>query len=231
MMAVVYATRSDLDDFGGLPDGALANEGRIVAAALAATDTLELDAHGFVTGEELQVRAYEGGALSAPLVDGVTYYAIRVSDSTIRLAATEADATAGNAIDLITSSTSMVVSKPLPIDRHLELYSRWVDDFLPAHLVPLAPDPTTGQFPLVVVRLVALLAGKALLNRDGKSSEIVNQTELAAKAQLERWAKGIPLRDAGRTASANLAITATLSSTAGTGRDLDPRGWGSGRLP
>lgn len=219
-MAVVYATRSDLDDFGGLPDGALSNEGRLVSSVSTAGNTFTLDAHGFVTDEELEVRAVEGGTLPAPLTEG-TYYAIRVSDSVFRLAVIPG----GVAIDLTTSGTGgVVVSKPLPIDRHLELYSRWVDDFLPAHMVPLEPDGE-GKFPIVVTRLVALLAGKALLNRDGKSSEIVNQTELAAKAQLERWAKGIPIRDTGITASANLAVTATLSAA------TDPRGWGSGRLP
>lgn len=219
-MAVSYANRSDLDDFGGIPDGALSNEGRLVASSSAATDTLELDAHGFVTNEELQVRALEGGVLSAPLVEGVTYYAIRLNDAQFKLAAT----VDGAAINLTTTGVSMIVSKPLPIDRHLELYSRWVDDFLPAHLVPLVPD-SFGKYPLVVTRLVALLAGKALLNRDGKSSEIVNQTEIAAKAQLERWAKGIPLRDTGATASANMAVTTSLSNA------YDVRGWGSGTLP
>lgn len=221
-MGISYATRSDLDDFGGLPDGALANEGRMVAATSSATDTLTLGAHGFVTGEELEVRPVEGGTLAAPLAQGVTYYAIRVSDDRFQLAAT----VGGPAIDLTTAGSSMVVSKPLPIDLHLELYSRWVDDFLPSHLVPLVPDPLTGRFPLVVTRLVALLAGKALLNRKGDASEIVNQTEIAAKAQLERWAKGIPLRDLGITASANRAVTTSYA-----GADYDARGWGSGRLP
>lgn len=221
-MAVVYATRSDLDDFGGIPDGMLANEGRHASSVSASTDTFELDAHGFVTGEELQVRAVEGGSLPAPLAEGVAYFAIRVSDSRFKLSATPD----GAVIDLTTAGANVIVAKPLPIDRHLELYSRWVDDFLPGHMVPLVPDLVTGAFPLVVTRLVALLAGKALLNRDGKASEIVNQTELAAKAQLERWAKGIPIRDTGITASANRAITATLSATT-----TDPRGWGSRMLP
>lgn len=219
----VYATRSDLDDFGGLPDGALASEGRLVASSLAATDALELAAHGFETGEPLTLRAYEGGTLSAPLVEGETYYAIRLTDARFKVATSEANALAGVAVNLTTNGASMVASKPLPVERYLELYSRWVDDFLPAHLVPL-----TAPYPIVVTRIVALLAGKALLNRDGKASEIVNETELAAKAQLERWAKGIPLRDPARTASANLAITASLGAGSS---DLDPRGWGSRRLP
>ena len=220
----VYATRSDLDDFGGLPDGALSNEGRLVSSVNASANTFTLDAHGFVTDEALQVRAVDGGSLPAPLVEGTTYFARYVSDTTFQLSA----APGGPAIDLTSAGVSVVVVKPLPIDRHLELYSRWVDDLLPAHLVPLVPD-VNGKFPIVVTRIVtrivSLLAGKALLNRDGKSSEIVNQTELAAKAQLERWAKGIPLRDALATGSANLAVTASLGSVA------DPRGWGSGSLP
>lgn len=216
-----YATRSDLDDFGGLPDGALSNGGRLVASVSVTGNTLELDAHGFVTNETLTVRPADDGVLPAPLVEGTTYYAIRVSDERFSLSLTED----GAAIDLTTAGTGgTFVVKPLPIDRYLALYSRWVDDHLPAHLVPLVADDD-GAFPLVIVHIVAQLAGKALLNRDGKSSEIVDKAEIVAMAQLARWAKGIPVRDAGMTASANLAITATLASVA------DPRGWGSGSLP
>lgn len=229
-MAVVYATRSDLDDFGGLPDGALSNEGRVVQSSNASADTLVLEAHGLETGEELQVRALEGGTLPSPLVEG-TYYAIRVSDSTLKLAASELDATNGAAVDITTSGANFIVAKPLPIDRHLELYSRWVDDFLPAHMVPLSVDGE-GNYPLQVVRAVALLSGLALLNRGGKNSEILRENEKEQKAILERWAKAIPLRNVPGTQSSNLAITTRIGQTSSDGTEtLDHRGWGSGRLP
>lgn len=211
-----YATRRDLHRYGGIARGLLVGEGRLVASSTASTDRLELESHLFDTDDEVLVRATEGGTLSAPLVAGTTYYVIRVTDSTFKLAATAG----GAAIDLSSDGVSMVVSAALPIDETLELYSRWVDDLLPAHLVPL-----TSPYPVVVIAVVARLAGKALLNLDGKSSEIVNAAELVAKAQIERWAKGIPLRDAKATASANLAVTSTMGAAS------DPRGWGSGTLP
>lgn len=215
MTAAVYATRADLDDFGGIPDGSLSNAGREVASSVASTNVITLDAHGLQTDDEVLLRAAEGGTLSAPLVAGTTYYAIRLNDSTFKVAATSG----GSAIDLTTDGVSMIATKPLPIDRMLELYSRWVDGFLPAHLVPLE-----SPYPIVVTAIVAQLAGKALMNLDGKSSEIVDKAELVAMAQLKRWSDGIPLRDVTATASANLAVT-SANLTA------DARGWGSGTLP
>ena len=75
--------------------------------------------------------------------------------------------------------------------------------------------------------IVAELAAKKLMNLDGKSSEIVNQAEIAAKAMLERFASGMPLRPATgvTTAPTNLAVTSRISTR------TDPRGWGSGSLP
>jgi hypothetical protein len=219
--AVVYATRSDLDDFGGIPRGSLSNEGRLVASSLAATDTITLSAHGFQTGDGVQLRATSGGTLSAPLVADTIYFAIRVSDSTFKLATSSANALAGTALDLTVDGVSMLVVKPLPIDRMLELYSRWIDGFLPAHVVPLA-----APYPIVIVAICAQLAGKALMNLDGKSSDIVTAAETVAMAQLARWATGIPLRDAAVTTPvANRAINSSLF------KSPDPRGWGSGSIP
>ncbi len=210
-----YATRRDVFRYG-LARGTIAGEGRLVASSVASTNILELEGHGFETDDEVLVRAIEGGTLSAPLVAGTTYYVIRLTDSTFQLAATAA----GSAIDLTTNGVTMLVSIALPFAEILEFYSRFVDAFLPAHLVPLE-----APYPVTVVALVAELAAKRLQLIAGVSSVAMTETELAAKAQLERWAKGIPLRDSAATASANLAVTSTLGDTA------DPRGWGSGTLP
>lgn len=214
-----YSTRADLYRYGGIARGNLVGEGRLVASSTASTDLLELAGHNFETDDQVTVRATEGGTLSAPLVAGTVYYVIRISDSTFKLSATAG----GAAINISSDGVSMVVTAQLPVDEMLEMYSRWVDAFLPAHLVPLS-----APYPVVVTAIVAQLAGKALMNLDGKSSELVNATELSAKAQLERWAKGLPLRDTRATTSANKAVSATLTSSP------DPRGWcpsGSGVLP
>lgn len=210
-----YATRRDVYRYG-LARGTVASEGRLVASSTASTNVLELEGHGFETDDELLLRAAEGGTLSAPLVSGTTYYAIRLTDSTFSLAATAG----GAAIDLTTNGESMIVSIALPFDEVLEFYSRFVDAFLPAHLVPLEQP-----YPVTVVAIVSELAAKRLQLISGTRSESMTEIEVAAKAQLERWSKGIPLRDARATEPANLAVTSTMASTA------DPRGWGSGTLP
>lgn len=209
-----YATRADLYTFG-LRRGVVSNEGRVVASSLASTNVLTLDGHLFETGDRVQVRAATGGTLSAPLVADTVYFVIRITDSTFSLAATDG----GAAIDLTTNGDAMIVTPELPIDELLEAYSRFVDDFVP-HLVPM-----TAPYPVTVVRIVCELAAAKLLSLTGQSSASMTEAELAAKAQLERWIKGQPVRDERATASSNLAVTASLAS--GT----DSRGWGSGTLP
>jgi hypothetical protein len=207
-MPDVYAVRADLFKFGGSPSE-LANPGRVCASVLAATNVFELDGHGFETDDLLQFRAEEGGNVPAPLVAGTTYYAIRLTETTFKVAA----AAAGSAIDLTTDGNSLVVVKALPIDDVLEYYSRWADQFIPAHAVPLDAE----DWPLVR-GIVAKLAFKELQRLNGKTSIVTKDAELEAKAQLERWAKGLPIRGAvsGQT---NLAYSERIAS--------DARDWGS----
>ncbi len=211
-----YATRADLYKYG-LPRGMLANPGRLLGSVLASTEAFELDGHGFETDDAILFRAESGGNVPAPLVAGTTYYAIRVNDQFFKVAT----APAGSAINLTTDGVSVVVTTELPIDEVLEFYSRFADAFLPAHLVPL-----TAPYPITVTALVAELAAKKLLLMAGQSSASMTEAELAAKAQLERWAKGIPLRDARATSSANLAYGESAPA-------VGPRNWTpvGGRLP
>ncbi len=210
-----YATARDLYTYG-LRRGVLVNAAREVESSVASTNVLTLDGHQFATDDEVTLRAVEGGTLSAPLVEGTVYYAIRLTDSTFSLAATAA----GAAIDLTTNGTTMMVKAELPVDDLLEAYSRFVDDFVP-HLVPL-----DSPYPVTVVRVVCELAAAKLLSLAGQSSVSMTEAEVGAKAQLERWAKGLPIRDAAVTASANKAVSSTYATT-----DADPRGWRSGTLP
>jgi hypothetical protein len=218
-MPNLYATRADLYDHG-LPRGLLANPGRRCAAASASTDTFELDGHGFETDTALIFRAEGSGALPAPLVAGTTYYAIRVTDSTFKVAAT----LGGAAIDLTASGTAVMVATPLPFDKVIERYSRFVDGCLPAHAVPLG---VAEAVPIEVVAIVAELSAKKLLLIRGQSSESMKEAEIGAKAQLERWGKGLKIRDATATASTNLAYSESVSAE-------PPRRWrwgGGGTLP
>lgn len=215
MASDLYCSRADVHRW--LPAGEITGWSRLSASAKASSDAIELDGHGLETDDEVTVRAVEGSTLPSPLVEGTTYFAIRVSASRFKLAASAGTA----AIDLTTDGVEIVVMKEPPYDAVIEAYSRWADTFLPAHAVPLE-TPLDDKFALVRM-LVAKLSAKALLNLDGKSSEIVNAEELAAKAQLERFAKGLPVRGDTGTRT-NLAVSSTLTTS-------DPRGWGSGSLP
>lgn len=210
-----YATRKDVYRYG-FSRGALGNPGRQVASCLAATDTITLDAHGFETDDQVTFRAIEGGTLSAPLVAGTPYFAIRITDSAFKLAATAG----GAPIDLTVDGVSMQVATALPFDELLEAYSRFVDGVLVGHVVPL-----TAPYPIQVVVIVAELVAKKLQLIAGQASDSMKETELGAKAQLERWAAGIPTREAVATVSANKAVSQPAGALA------DQRGWGSGSLP
>lgn len=218
-MSVVYCTRGDVNRW--LPSGEITGSSKPVASALASTDTLEVAGHGFETDDQLTLRAVAQGALPVPLVAGTIYYARRLTNSTFQLAATPG----GAAIDLTTDGVACVVLRDPPYDDVIAFYSRFVDGLMPSHLVPFPAAPNAPQMVKVIV---AELSAKKLLNLDGKSSEIMNAAELAAKAQLERYAAGLPLRgDTQATPSANLAVNASQPSVG------DPRGWNTagGRIP
>jgi hypothetical protein len=169
-----------------------------VDSSLAATSVITLAEHTFSTGDAVTLRATEDGTLSAPLVAGTVYYVIYLTDSTFQLALVPE----GSPITLTTDGVSMLVSSDLPFNDVLEFYARFIDGFLPAHVVPL-PAP----YPITVVAINAELAAMKLQILSGLKSESMAQYELAAKAQLERWALGLPVRDAASTTmSANLSV-------------------------
>ena len=198
--ADLYCTHSDVYAYG-LPRGLLANPGRVVSAVYPSTDLLELDGHGFgASGDRTAVlfRAEAGGSLPAEITAGTTVYAEAVSYSTFQIYAA---ASGGSPVGLSTAGSNVVVATPLPFDAVIEYYSRWADQFFP-HGVPLeAPIPA-----LVVGIVASLVAGKLLLISQ-QSSASMKDLELEAKAILERFGKGMPIRDAKATASTNLAIT------------------------
>lgn len=211
-----YATRHDLYTYG-MPRGMLGMSGQLAESALASTDTITLNGHGFVTGDAIIFRAAEGGVLPAPLAYGPTYYVIYVNDAQFQVSATPT----GSAINLTTDGVNVLVAIALPIEAVLEYYSRWVDGFIPANAVPLATP-----YPIIIVGLVCELASKKLQQIAGVTSVSVAEAEIAAKAQLERFIKGLPIRDVSPQIHTNTAPSATLVVGG-----MDPRGWGSGILP
>jgi len=213
MATKVYAERRDVYNFG-LPRGTLGSSARMIAHVDVATSTFELDCHGFEERDNIVVRAAQGGSVPAPLVSGATYAVIRVSDSMFQVS----EQLQATPINLTSEGASVIVAIELPFDAILEACSRWVDDLLPAHAVPL-DEP----YPVTIVAVTAELAARKLQSIAGHASVSVNEYELAAKAKLERWAAGIPLRNVDATRSTNLSTLATASATGA--------GFGKGRIP
>jgi hypothetical protein len=200
-MTTVYATQADVYKYG-LPRGALGNPGRLAASAPASTSTVELIEHSFSLGDSITFRTPDGdtsAALPSPLLAGVIYYAVPVTDSTFRVSTTP------DGLSLVTFTTdgaSVIVTADLPWAALLEFYSRWVEGFLPAHAVPLA-----APYPITIVGIVAQLVAKRAQILSGLVSESMNDTEAAAAKQLERFAQGIPVRDVAATqVETNLAV-------------------------
>lgn len=205
MTANVYATRRDVYRYG-LPRGTLSMKGRELESVSASSDLLELNEHGFDDGDQVLVRAAEGGTLATPLVQGTPYYVIRVTDATFKLAATEG----GDPIDLTVDGASMIVASPLPFDDVLEEMSRVVDGIIP-HVVPL-----TAPYPITVVAATAKLAAQELQRLAGITSASTKDMIADLKERLTLWAKGVPIRDAKvTTGSSNLAIATSAGNSPG----------------
>ena len=186
----------------------------MLASCLASTDVLTYDGHGLETDDEVTVRAASAGTLSAPLVAGTVYYAIRLTNSTFKLAASAG----GAALNITSDGVEMVVTREPKFDDVIEFCSRLADTSLPAHLVPLV-----APIHPLVRGCVADMVAKRILNGNGQNSEAVKAVDLESKAILARFAAGMPLRGGTAQTPSNLAITATSVSSGS-----DPRGWGSG---
>lgn len=211
MATDLYCSRADVT--ARLPPGTVVSPAGMLASCLASTDVLTYDGHGLETDDEVTVRAASAGTLSAPLVAGTIYYAIRLTNAAFKLAASAG----GAALNITSDGVEMVVTREPKFDDVIEFVSRWADTFLPAHVVPL-----TAPIHPLVRGVVADVSAKRILNANGQDSAAVTAAELAGKAILERHAAGMPLRGGAQVPS-NLAITATSVSSGG-----DPRGFGSG---
>ncbi len=209
-MSSEYCSPADLYRYG-LPRGSLPNPGRLVTAADASANLIELDGHGFADDDELRVRVEDGvagSALPGGLAEGTSYYAIPVSESTFKIAA----APGGAAIDLSSAGSNFFVWAPLPITSAIRAGAARINDLLPAHVVPLS-----APYPESVVRMNALLAIEYLLQYTGGANPGLAAMIADQKTDLLRWAAGVPLRGDIVPPAANLAASAKGLA--------DPRGW------
>lgn len=76
----------------------------------AGTDTLAETSHGKSTGDALIFAA--GTAAPGGLTDGTTYFVIKVDANSFKLAATQADAFAGTAVDITSNGTGSQLFQP-----------------------------------------------------------------------------------------------------------------------
>ena len=218
-----YATQGDVYKYG-LPRGSLGNPGRLVDSALAATSIISLSEHSFSSGDAVTFRVPQGGTMAAPLVSGVTYYVLYLTDSTFQISLTSS----GSPITLTNDGVSMIVSTDLPFAELLEFFSRFADGFIPAHVVPL-PVP----YPVTIVAIVAQLTAKQLQFLSGVTSISMEDVKADAAKQLTRWAAGLPVRDAAvTTIPANLSVqTSVRDRVIGGPRWPGVLGWGGGSDP
>ncbi len=113
----------------------------------------------------------------------------------------------------------MLVVVPINYKAACEWASQLISDMVPAHAVPF-----TSPVPPILRMTAAELAARKIMQTTG-SGELVSLTALAdlALKRVERWATGVPIRDANATEAANLATSAVASPTVPL---TDRRGWG-----
>lgn len=198
---------SDLYAFG-VPRGATPNPGRVLASL---TDSIcSLDVHGLDTGTAILFRAAGNGALPVELSEGVTFYAEALTEHTFRVRET----VSGPAISITDSDDPIMVITPLPIAEAIAWAEQVIYDSLPAHAVPLAQSDVV---PALLRMTCAELAAGKLLAISGAASRSLSDTVDMALKRVERWGKGVPLRDPDAPARTNLAAASAPAS--------DARGW------
>jgi hypothetical protein len=202
-------TPADVHSFG-IARGSIPNPAKPVAVD-AVADTLTLELHGLSAGDPVKFRA-EAGDIPRPLVAGLKYYALPVDESVFQISGTAN----GSAIDLETPGSRVLVIFQSPIAAAISFVSRLIEDSLPAHVVPL-----TNPVPDIVRMTAAELAGARVRAMTGVQSEAFGPLLDEAMKRLDKWARGVPVRDANATEAANLAAAASVAVPLN-----DSRGWG-----
>lgn len=202
----------DLFDHG-LPRGAVANAGRRVSLVDPAADALTLGEHCFFDGDVVRLRADANGSMPAGLTAGTAYYVKRLDDARFQLAASSGGAT----IDFTTAGANVIVVTPINYEATCAWASEIIFDMVPAHAVPF-----TSPVPPILRNTAAELAATKIMQVTGSGAPVsLMKIYDEARKRVERWATGVPIRDANATEPANLAATG-VSTTAPY---EDRRGW------
>lgn len=217
-MADEYCTDQDLYRHG-LPRGALANGGRLVAAINTTSGIYTLDGHGFGDSSDrtpVTFAVEAGGTLQGGVSAGTTYYAEALTDATFKAYAA---ASGGSAMVPGTAGSLVVVVPVLDLSDIREGVSRLIDDYLPGLAVPLE-----APYPAVIRKIASELCIARVYRGTGQNSEVARQIEVDAMAQLTRYRAGLRVRGS-TSASTNQAITRPITTTTS--------GWGptNGGIP
>jgi hypothetical protein len=202
-----YCEPADLYRFA-VPRGTFPNPGRLLAAVASGSEILTLDQHGFDDDQALLFRAEAGGSLPAPLVEGTTYYAIPLTDSTFQVAST----IGGSAINLTTDGANIIVTAELPFASKIQIASAEVDE-MTGH-----PTPLGEPYPQAVVTYTATRAAELMLIHTGQAPGVLAEQMKVEREKLARWRKGVAIRGAIQPPSANLALVGNAAAS-------DPHGW------
>jgi len=166
-------------------------------------DALELDAHGFALGTEVQFRAAGGGGLPVPLSHAVKYYASPVDDWRFQISL----APGGVAVNLTSEGTTFLVLAPVPVEAAIERASRVIDDMLPSSVVPLI-DPVAD-----IIRMsTAELAAYYLTASNGTQTKSLTEVYDATRRRVERWARHVPVRGENAPPTAQRSVIATSTN-------------------
>lgn len=211
-----YCTQSNAYDW--IPPGTGQDVALLVSRVNTTTETLTVNGHGLADDDPVQFRAEAGGTLPTGIVEGTTYYAIVITDSTFQIAT----AAGGSAVNLGGTATNLLMIAPHPWTRWIEEESATLDCSLPEHVVPLTETPA------IVRKYVGAMVAKRACIRSGKSSAALDgELRDFIRPELALWRKGIPIL------GATVPEAAGLATYGGSTTETDPRGWTStdGGLP
>jgi hypothetical protein len=152
---VRFADNHVLRPAGAQPGQLLELSGRTLVITLAgagaidaAADEFRLPGHGFDTGTgPMQVtKGTPAAVLPAGLSLHTNYWAIRVSDDALQLAATRADAMAGRAVDITDNGTPPLNLTRVVFPRGTDVHDNRFHTYVPVSAAPAAADGATVTF-------------------------------------------------------------------------------------
>lgn len=213
-----YCTKADA--LGWVTQGSVTNPRRLIAVVYPDTDTLAIDDHRLETGFVVQIWLRNNvGEMADPLFEGAVYYAIVLSDSTFKVAATLADAITGAPIDITTEGENMHLVSQIPWDKFIEGRSAKLDEKTPGNAMPLADG---APVPIVYRDLVSIeVLGDALRFVGDTDTDISEELQRARDDVRDFWAKGHPLRAKEAPPTTNTAVSGPRLSASAS----DSRGW------